>query len=596
MADLHFIQAAAREKRIDYRHYTLARFINDTIAGASDFCCWLCVLVDMELSKGNVCLNVDIIKPRSLELGWPVDFEDQDLQQLLESSPLVAESGEDAVLIYQRGKLYLNRYFQYENTIAETLRYKAVLTDNVTGQEFFAIRQMMKQGQLAEQQALAMFMVLKRCFTIISGGPGTGKTWTVARILKLLLHRDPDIKIALAAPTGKAAARVTSSLQGALQQQANSIESAKTLHRLLGLHRYRHRPSYHQENPLDIDVLVVDEASMIDQHMMALLCNALPPACRLILLGDKDQLSSVEAGSVFADLCGQLSSTRFSTDQRSEVGQGLGMNLDTRQSDYPLANNVVVLDQSHRFDPDAGIGQIASLTNKGDADACIQRLQASADDPRLNWYQYSQDKIDEAIEALTKQYYLPLIKTDSVADAFDSFQRFRILTPVWQGITGVDHINDYIEAVLRRMTGINPDREYFTGKPLIMESNLPQYDIHNGDIGILWPDQAGRLQVWFERGDGSHRPLSIAQCPKHRSAFAMTVHKSQGSEFNKVLLIMPYQEREVCTRELLYTAITRASESIEIWSSEAIIRFSIEHPTQRVSGLLERLNEALPMT
>jgi exodeoxyribonuclease V alpha subunit len=301
----------------------------------------------------------------------------------------------------------------------------------------------------------------------------------------------------------------------------------------------------------------------------------------------------VEAGSVFADLCGQLSSTQFSAEQQSEASQGLGINSNAPQSDYPLADNVVVLDRSHRFDPDAGIGQLASLINQGEADACIQRLRDSEDDPQLDWYQYPEDKIDQAMEAQAKQYYLPLLHAKSVAEAFDTFKRFRILTPVWKGITGVDHINDRVEAFLRRTAKLNLDSDYFAGKPLIMESNLPQYDLHNGDIGILWGDQTGRLQVWFERGDGSYRPLSIAQCPNHRSAFAMTVHKSQGSEFNKVLLIMPFEELEVSTRELLYTAITRASDSVEIWSTETIIRYSIEHPTQRVSGLLERLNETL---
>lgn len=594
MADLSFIQSAAREKRIDYRHYSLARFVNDTVSGASDFCCWLCVLIDMELSKGNVCLSVDAIKPRSLELGWPLDFEDKDIPQLLEDSPVVKRTGDDAVLIHQRGKLYLNRYYQYETSIAETLRQKALLLDPVSDQALSSIRQMMEQGQLAEQQALAMFMVLKRRLAIISGGPGTGKTWTVACILKLLLAKNPDLKIALAAPTGKAAARVTASLHGALSSDAEPIDPAQTLHRLLRLHRYRHRPSYHHDNPLNIDVLVVDEASMIDQHMMAMLCNALPAGCRLILLGDKDQLSSVEAGSVFADLCGQLSATQFSSGQALQVEQGLGLTIDSPQSDYPMADNVVVLERSHRFDPDAGIGQIARLINNGQAEACLQRLGDSVNDSQLDWFQYSQDKINEAIATQAKHFYLPLLNAESLTEAFAIFQRFRVLTPVWSGITGVDHINEQVEKTLRRMAAIKGDNDYFAGKPLIMESNLPQYDIHNGDIGILWPDPNGRLQVWFECGDGSHRPLSIAQCPNHRSAFAMTVHKSQGSEFQKVLLIMPFQEMEVCTRELLYTAITRASESVEIWSTESLIRFSIEHPTQRVSGLLERLNEALP--
>jgi exodeoxyribonuclease V alpha subunit len=388
---------------------------------------------------------------------------------------------------------------------------------------------------------------------LISGGPGTGKTHTLARIIGLLQEQHPSLRIALAAPTGKAAARMTEALQAA---GVATEGGAQTLHRLLGMRAdgsgFRHR----REHPLACDVLVVDEASMIDLSLMAHLLDALPVTARLILLGDRDQLAAVEAGAVFADLC------------------------DSPRLDACVA----LLTTSFRFGDDSGIGQLADRLRSGDAEGVVAQLQADGSD--LVWQ--SGEGIHGVVSAARAGYraYLESVASAAAPDAlFERFNRFRVLCAHRQDVATINR-------ALAAGSGLRPT----AGMPLLVLRNDSLLRVFNGDIGLVLPDPAdGGLKACFVgAGTGPStgpRWIPLTRLPDWEPAWAMTVHKSQGSEFAQVLLVLPSAVSPVATRELVYTGVTRAKQGVALWAGEAVLRAAIERRAERMSGLRERLRQ-----
>ena len=594
MDKLKIIRQAVEQGRLDYSQITLARYLLQLHADVSEYCLQLAVLVNQEIKQGNVCLRVDDIAPRSEAL---LRTTLSDVETVIQSSPIIGGRDDKRPLVYDLNKLYLSRYFYYEQQLAQ--RLLALVNTSRPVQKIAAesLQQLFNSQENPDYQKIAAVISSHHQLCIISGGPGTGKTRTVSQLLALLLQQNPQLNIKLAAPTGKAAARLSQSIQQSRVQMMHDLfveqqipDKAITLHRLLGIHRYTHRPRYHADNPLNCDVLVLDEASMIDQQMMAMVCEALPEQARLILLGDKDQLSSVEAGSVFADLCGELKVTQFSKAQCQWIKRTLDYMVPEYRGNYRLADQVVVLQKSYRFEGDSAIGQLARLINSGDSEGCLQFLMTSQATAQMQWQQPSDQQLTEQLMQQVIQHYQPIIEADNIKQAFDCFYRFQILAAIWEGVSGVDAINHVIQQALKRHNKIPADSLYYAGMPLMMSSNMYQYGIHNGDIGIVWLDDNDQLKVWFEADDGSHRALSLSQLPQSKPAYAMTVHKSQGSEFDRVLMILPNYDSSVCTRELLYTGITRARDSVEIWGLGGVIESAVERKTERVSGLLERLS------
>ncbi len=599
MKTLQRIETTLRKNEIESGHMTLARFLQQQFPQAGELDLWLSVLVNMEISRGNVCLPMSDLVEKSVQAGWPDLPDQQSLLQQLQASPLLTSHDTQAPLVLDHDKLYLNRFYHQENNIATSLLARSLQPAAEIPRDM--IERFFPQRSQIDEQQLAAVISSRHALAIISGGPGTGKTWTVSRILAILLLRQPQLDIQLAAPTGKAAARMAESIQNSLQQLDLDDElkqrlptRAQTLHRLLQIHRYTHRASFDSQNPLRCDVLVVDEASMIDQQMMAMLCAALPPQGKLILLGDKDQLASVEAGSVFADLCGNLTETSSTVAQAEYLHQQFAMTVKPYDGDYALADQVVVLQKSRRFDHDSGIGRLAALVNRGAGDEAVDLLRQATQTDVLRWREPADPALPEMLRQQAEQDSLQMMLAGSIEQAFEAYHRSQILSAQWQGPGGVDTINSLIEQHLRKCRNIPANETFYRGKPLMMTSNVYQYQIHNGDIGLVWPDANGELKLWFEQGRGSYHMLSLSQCPAHKSAYAMTVHKSQGSEFKRVLLLLPSAPGPVVTRELLYTAITRASEQVEIWSVEATLRYAIGHKTRRVSGLLQRLQKQKP--
>ncbi len=580
------IERAAREQRLDYAHYALARLVQESIAGASDFCLWTLVLVSSELARGHVCVDLNGLTQGLQELGFG---HDKDLSQQLTNSPVIGGPLDARPLVWDQQRLYLNRYFHNEARISERLLQLASLTDDLPSTTIDTINELFSASAADDRQRLAAIVSCRQRLAVISGGPGTGKTWTVSRILRLLSQREPDLQVMLAAPTGKAAARINQSMLAAADASAVHT-TAITLHRLLGIHRYSQRPRFHAANPLNCDVLVVDEASMIDQRMMSMLLDALPLSARLILLGDRDQLSSVEAGSVFADLCGSLDDEGFSAQQVAWLQHHWpGLEARVSASTYRLRDQVVVLTQSRRFDAASPIGRLARATNNSDGDACMAVLRGSQDE-RLLWGQPEADRLHIGLIDQARRYYRDVIEAGSLQQAMDRFERFRILSPLWRGPSGVDAVNDAIENFLKRESGVAPAQQFYRGRAIMLTRNLPQAGVFNGDSGLIWPDDDGHLRAFFALGGGAYRRLSLSQVTDAHSAWAITVHKSQGSEFERVLMLLPDEDSPVLTRELLYTGVTRAAQSLELWGREEIIRATIQRRTRRMSGLPGRLS------
>ncbi|MGB4072154.1 exodeoxyribonuclease V subunit alpha [Pseudomonas sp.] len=551
-------------------------------------------LLCMALDKGDVCLPLARL---SGQRPWPEqDFRLPPLgewQAQLEASALVGADGDFTPLILQHGRLYLARYQAYERQLAEQLLLRAAdlpVVDETQLSESLS-RLFSFNQQQPDWQRLAAAQAVRRKLAVISGGPGTGKTTTVVRLLAALLEQPGGERLAigLAAPTGKAAARMAEAIRHAKANlpvseavKAALPDEARTLHRLLGSRGDSPQVRHHAANPLALDVLVVDEASMVDLALMAKLVDALPASARLILLGDKDQLCAVEAGAVFAELCeGRGFDAQAAADLQRITGQQVA--VDTPSS--ALGDAVVLLTHSHRFAGDSGIGELARRINGGDVAGTLNLLKEDRSD--LAWN--SAPTPADLLERLDRGYapFIAAARSGDAAATFAAFNAFRALTAQREGAWGVAGINEALEARIKRRSQVASRERWYVGRPIMVRQNDYALGLFNGDIGICLHSEHG-LRVFFE-GEEGFRPFAPARLPSHDSAFAMTVHKSQGSEFSEVLLALPESPSPLLSRSLFYTGITRAKHKVEIWGLLARLGEAVATRAERAAGLAERL-------
>lgn len=550
---------------------------------------------------GDVCLQLGEWSARSVggqegELQMPVRA---DWMRLLRESPVVGAPGDYRPLILDgAGRLYLQRYWAYEQRLADMLLERS--QRDVTGVDEQALQRGLAllfppQPELAiDWQKIAAAVAVQKRITVISGGPGTGKTSTVVRILALLQQQAADrpLVIALAAPTGKAAARLQDSIQNAREQLpvapdvlANIPAQAMTLHRLMGSRpdsvQFRHDAT----NPLPVDLLVIDEASMVDVALMAKVVSALPAEARLILLGDRNQLASVEAGAVLGDICGD--NPGFTADFQQRLERLTGQRLPGEApAQIPLADSVVQLRHSYRFGEQSGIGQLAEAVNRGEG-AAAQQLLERADLNDIRLLEEPGDPV--AFAASIYRHYLQRITEGAgVAEVFAAFDSFRVLCALRSGPAGVTLLNQNIRLQLERDGRIAPGVAWYPGRPILITRNDHNLKLYNGDVGILLPDGSGKMQICFQTPAGVRR-VSPARLPPHETAFAMTVHKSQGSEFGRILLILPERESPLLTRELIYTGLTRSRREFVLSDRHGMLVPAVARRTRRASGLQEKL-------
>ncbi len=602
-------------------------------------------LVSQALAQGHLCLELDQIAGRALWPGqegvqlwleehgyrWPLAPAKEAWQSLLSRA---AQVGSEVDIAVDRGsedyrllclttseRLYLSRYFHAEISLAQhfqRLQNNDRRVDlNIIGpllQHYFAD----SNGALAadNRQALAAFSACIHDFCSIVGGPGTGKTTTVTRILAMLQELSQQtqapLRIALAAPTGKAAARLMESIAKARQQlpAGDNIKQlipaqASTLHRLLKVRPDGKGFRFNARNPLALDLLLIDEVSMVDVQLMRAVLDALPPDCRLILLGDSDQLASVEAGNVLDDLCryrGDYGLTATFSQQAAAAGLTVDATMDLPLSDDnpPMADRVIRLTQSYRFTADSGIGHLARSINEGRFSQALGLLNDDAFTDIQMKPLVAQEPLPTRFLEPALQAYRHYLQAKTIEEALKAFDQYRVLCATREGFFGVEAINQLIEHQLLQRGWIPTSKDqssmgrpltagHYHGRPIMVTHNDYRSFLFNGDIGLVWPDASGRLTAWFSDEQGEPRAIPLFRLPRHETVYAMTIHKSQGSEFDHCAVVLPDQGASLLTREIIYTGITRARQSVTLLGTPGALQAAIERRTRRMSGLADRL-------
>ncbi len=524
----------------------------------------------------------------------------------LSGNPLVATADGDTPLplVLDGDHLYLQRYWAYECDLAARLREllaappAPVDTDRLSPHGGLFAGDWLAAGE-TNWQAVAAFVAQRHRFAVISGGPGTGKTYTIVRLMLRLIEaaladgEQPPV-FRLAAPTGKAAARMLASVQRGLAEleppatvQQHLPAEASTLHRLLRLHHGSTRPGHDRDRPIPADGVIVDEASMVDLPLMAKLAAAVPDHARLILLGDRYQLASVESGSVLADLCAPAGVNAFSADQLT-AGATLLARAESATPASPLGDHVVTLQTSHRFQADSPIGRLAAAINAGDPDAVATVLDDPSEEVRAT-FDPDAGQIQRLVEALA-EHYAALHEAASPEAAISALEDIRLLTATRIGPLGSEAMNQRVAATLAARYGFDPNGHWYHGRPIMVLQNAPRAGLFNGDIGIVWEDADGPTRAWFRTEDGM-RSFHPSVLPTHDTVYAMTIHKSQGSEFEVVYLLLPPGQSRVLTRELLYTAVTRARSRLEAYGAHEAWRAGVRNRIHRFSGIGRRVTE-----
>ncbi|RKF21516.1 exodeoxyribonuclease V subunit alpha [Alginatibacterium sediminis] len=662
---LGWLNHCLSHERLDELDFHFAKFLHEH--GANNASVIAAALLSSELANGNSCLEIAHIKFKLSRLQQQTDLAiDFDLPEAhhdwISELELASVVGEQRPLVLEFDRLYLNRYWQFERSVAQRFSAPALKIspepnlvrsgiDSLFAHDWSFQWQIFSQtsperrayyvehyldlqnawvdanpqimNELAaiesptqletwyktlpelavlNWQKVAVAQACRQQLLVISGGPGTGKTTTVTRLLALLQQLQIEqglspLKIAMVAPTGKAAARLSESISGARGQLNASAqvvsaipEQATTIHRLLGVRAGRQQFIHHVDNPLALDLLVVDEASMIDLSLMAKLLDALDSSTRIILLGDKDQLASVEAGSVMADLCSFAQQPK-SQDLLAYLAVATGSCFDglAQGPTRAINDNLALLHKSYRFDASSGIGQLAASVNRADVVSSKQQFARGFAD--IDWHQLDQNSYQTALDQAQDHYrdYLEALQQGAdMLDVFKRFNQFQLLLALREGDFGVEGFNQRIQQRFAKMGLLGEQQGWSAGLPIMVLANDHEQQLYNGDIGIFALNEQGRLMVVFENAK-QLRWILPSRLPSHQVVFAMTVHKSQGSEYQSVSLLLPPQGKAQVSRELLYTGITRAKQHFTLYADDLSFTKAVEQGTERFSGLTLRL-------
>lgn len=569
---------------------------------------------------GHVCLDLRrfAADPRRQDDGEAVAKTLPEVGEWLDAlrrSPLVstAESGGDRPLVLDaHGRLYLRRYWEHEAAVVDAIRRRVAARDEDIDAAWLrtALDRLFPHqgvGPAGPQwQRVAAVVALQRSFCVISGGPGTGKTFTVAKILALLVEkalragaRAP--RVALVAPTGKAAARLAESIRRTkadLRVEPATLalvpEEASTIHRCLGTFRGTTTAFVHnRENPLAADVVLVDEASMVDVALLRRLFDALLPHARVILLGDKDQLASVEAGAVLGDICNSGRPVAFSRQWAERLQELTGEPLpsgDGAPERSGIWDCIVQLRHSYRSAAAPAIGALAAAINAGDAGEVLDLLDSAG--PTVERCEPVPDgALGAALSGQVVEGFGEYLRREEPAEQLRHLDHFRVLCAHRRGPRGALAINSLAEKALHDAGLIEARGTMYAGRPVLITENDYHVDLFNGDVGVIGPDsdRPAALLAFFAGSGGRLRRLSPSRLPPHETAYAISVHKSQGSELDRVAVVLPEELSPVLSRELLYTAVTRAREAVAVHASREIIRQTVARRVERSSGLRDAL-------
>ncbi len=639
----HFLHASQQLANIESIDYYLANQLVYAYNQADNKLLYhVFMALSESLRQGHTCLPLHVIagqcwasadEKTNVEAKKGFQFPSIECLKALFSSTDFDEHANMPV-IYWHDCLYLRRYFNFEKELAQAIKGKLTGTRQQT--DLALLTQCLhcvfpdtkssnvKENKEPDWQMISVANALNKDFTIIAGGPGTGKTYTVTKllaaiILKAKLQQKALPTIAMVAPTGKAAQRLSESIGKTVSQfrrQLNTLsddilaaipEQAQTIHRLLGVIPNQLQFKHHQDNLLAIEVLLVDEASMVDLALMTRLFRALPEHCQVILLGDADQLPSVQSGSVLNELVPKPH-LGYSKTNMTYLQQLTGQNISSFLAKESYASDhLTLLTQSRRFDGEGGIGLLAKAVIEGESHSSWQLLQQQ--NSQLTHVSSKTLTADnDYLMPLVKQYFLPLLDCNTIDEAFECFKQFRVLVATRQGKSGVEFFNEEIKNRLQRLwqqksgqvLAIN---SLYHGQPIMISENNYQTGLFNGDIGFIWQDQAGHLMAVFETNTDqpafeenstneptNYRYFLISQLPQYETVYAMTIHKTQGSEFEHVLMVLPEQsDHQLLSRELLYTGITRAKKHLSIVAKSTVWQQAVQQKVKRYANLAKRL-------
>jgi exodeoxyribonuclease V alpha subunit len=621
------------------------RFLHEQQPESPDQVLLAAALASYQLGRGHICLDLKAVldDPDSV-LSWPPEGEAHGAclrppsallaglspttwARRIEASPLVSTGAGCTPLVFSNGRLYLRRYWQYETEVAQCISQRLQIRPAVPDDLARRIDQLFGPWRSAGEQAknrvhwqsVAAAIAARSAFSVISGGPGTGKTTTVVQLLGLMqgiaLEQGPALRICLAAPTGKAAARLTESIGNAVAKLPKGVRDnipadVTTLHRLLGSRPHTRHFVHSAQNPLHLDLLVVDEASMIDLELMAALLRALPQTARLILIGDKDQLASVEAGSVLGDLCRNAEPAVYIPTTIQWVEANTGYNLSAYAgAGSQLDQRIAILRKSYRFDQNSGIGALARAVNAGNSGQVLKVWQQDFGDINRLAMASTEDQgfvrlvLDGAPSDLRVGYraYLQCVQAGPrgypsenawLQAILDAFGRFQLLSPLRKGPWGVEGLNQKAAHILCRTGLISRQEGWYAGRPVMITRNNYPLGLMNGDMGIVLPfaveNDSGpkTLRVAFPMADGTFKKVLPSRLNDVETVYAMTVHKSQGSEFDHAVMVLPEAISPVLTRELIYTGVTRARRCFTLVGPKLdLLSEAVRQRTHRASGL-----------
>ena len=609
---------------IEALDFFLAREICARLDSDNEILFHLVIALSWGLRQGHITLPLADLAGKTLwqaedKPGFSFPSHEQLMGALL---GLQLDEQDNMPLVLVQNCLYLRRYWSFEGEIATAIRERIARRQVLSKAQISNARQCFSYWyarsstqQHIDWQQVAIANAPGQYFYLLAGGPGTGKTYTAARILAIFLVVYGRLRISLAAPTGKAAQRLYESLLLAREHLHNPLlpddvlecifhSQPQTLHRLLGLRPDRNEAKYHQRHVLPCDLLLIDEASMIDMPMMARILRALPPSARLILLGDPDQLPSVESGAVLSDLAALYGAWDATSHEQIQAISGIGiaqLHWSRKKTDTTPQEGgscVACLYHTHRFQ--GVIADLARSVIARDGEQSWQIVQRHAmqanslsgltEKNDLIWMDCGQERF--WLKKACQQFFLPISRAATLADAFAAFQRFRIITPMRVGALGVMALNQFIEQKLRAQGVFIRTDGHYQGRPIMITSNDYHLQLFNGDTGIIWRDASDqRLYAFFEQEQGNWRKVSLGRLPPVETVYAMSIHKTQGSEFDQLFIILPDQDNDLLSAQLLYTGITRARKRLFINVSRAVWQAAVSRQTMRYSRLAQRIQE-----
>jgi exodeoxyribonuclease V alpha subunit len=566
------------------------------------------LLVSRQRAGGHICLPLREMARQPLPApyrGLDHAPEAEEWIKKLRGHDVVGAPGEFKPLILdEQGRLYLRRYWEYEKTLADIIKARLNAMRPAVDAKLLRqglVRLFPSEGEI-NWQKVAAFTAVMNNFCVITGGPGTGKTRTVAAILALLVEQAgrERLRVALTAPSGKAAARLKESVQNAkaalnCAQEIKALmpSDATTIHRLLGTIPDSPYFLHDADHPLVADVVIVDEASMVDLALMSKLFQAVPENARIILLGDKDQLTSVEAGYILGDICNTGTAIQLSKEfgklYAATTGETLALKMRPREN--VIQDAIIELRRNYRFKSDGGVFKLSRAINAGEVENALEVLRnKSLRD--ISWRPSPPARsLPAAIREKVTGGYERYLEAEEPAGALAKLGEFQILCALKNGPYGVGELNRLAEQSLAEAGLLKKEGQWYRGRPVMITRNDYNLKLYNGDIGVVFPDAGanGETRVFFADANGQVRKFSPSRLPAHETVFAMTIHKSQGSEFGAVLLILPGDDVPILTRELIYTGLTRARDRVEIWSAESVLRAALARRASRTSGLRDAL-------